>query len=131
MRRTLATTVALATAAVLTPLAGGAMALPTPVATTGRAVDGSSESDGATQREVMFVGNNWEGTADVIDGEEIVAGPGHSIDVPEGSKHRLCNNSSEELVIIEVQRGAYTGEDDIQRYDDDYGRETCVETGQP
>src|SRR5512144_2167238 len=62
----------------------------------------------------------------IVDGETIVAGPGNSIDVPQGAKHRLCNESSEELVIIEVQRGSYTGEDDIQRYEDDYGR---CETG--
>ena len=37
-------------------------------------------------------------------------------DVGERSMH------SEDLVIIEVQRGAYTGEDDIVRLDDDYGR---------
>ncbi len=58
----------------------------------------------------------------VVDGETITAGPGHSIAVPQGAKHRLCNESSEELVIIEVQRGAYTGEDDICRLEDDYGR---------
>jgi mannose-6-phosphate isomerase len=58
----------------------------------------------------------------IVDGETITAGPGHSIDVPQGAKHRLCNDTSEELVIIEVQRGAYTGEDDIQRFEDDYGR---------
>ena len=58
----------------------------------------------------------------IVDGETITAGPGHSIDVPQGAKHRLCNDSSEELVIIEVQRGAYTGEDDIHRFEDDYGR---------
>lgn len=63
----------------------------------------------------------------VIDGETITAGPGHSIDVPQGAKHRLCNENSEELVIIEVQRGAYTGEDDIHRFEDDYGRQTPAE----
>jgi mannose-6-phosphate isomerase len=60
----------------------------------------------------------------VVDGEAVTAGPGHSIDVPQGTRHRLCNESSEELVIIEVQRGAYTGEDDIHRFEDDYGRQT-------
>ena len=45
-----------------------------------------------------------------------------SIDVPKGAKHRLGNNGKEELVIVEVQLGAYTGEDDISRYHDDYGR---------
>ena len=47
---------------------------------------------------------------------------GDCIDVPLGAKHRLANDGDEELVIIEVQRGAYTGEDDIVRLEDDYGR---------
>jgi mannose-6-phosphate isomerase len=51
-----------------------------------------------------------------------VAGPGHSVDVPMGAKHRLANEGQEELVIVEVQHGAYTGEDDIVRLEDDYGR---------
>jgi mannose-6-phosphate isomerase-like protein (cupin superfamily) len=38
--------------------------------------------------------------------------------------HRIANLHDEELVVIEVQRGDYTGEDDIVRLDDDYGRET-------
>ena len=41
---------------------------------------------------------------------------GESIDVPLGAKHRLGNEGDEELVIVEVQLGAYTGEDDISRY---------------
>ena len=57
-----------------------------------------------------------------IDDEVRVAGPGESVDVPVGAKHRLSNEGSEELVIVEVQRGGYTGEDDIIRLDDDYGR---------
>lgn len=36
--------------------------------------------------------------------------------------HRLANTSTEPLVIVEVQCGDYTGEDDITRYDDDFGR---------
>lgn len=57
-----------------------------------------------------------------IDGETTRIGPGESISVPQGCKHRLSNEASEELVIIEVQRGSYTGEDDICRIEDDYGR---------
>lgn len=57
-----------------------------------------------------------------IDGVVSVAGPGESVDVPRGAKHRLANEGTQELVIVEVQRGAYTGEDDIVRLDDDYGR---------
>ena len=66
----------------------------------------------------------------IIDGETTIASPGHSIDVPRGSRHRLCNAGTEELVIIEVQRGGYTGEDDIERFEDDYGRlADCEPTG--
>jgi cytidyltransferase-like protein len=42
--------------------------------------------------------------------------------VPQGHLHRLSNMHEEPLVIIEVQSGAYTGEDDIVRYEDDYAR---------
>lgn len=38
------------------------------------------------------------------------------------SKHRLENNTEENLVLIEVQCGKYLGEDDIVRFDDKYGR---------
>ncbi len=38
--------------------------------------------------------------------------------------HRISNEHSQDLVIIEIQRGAYTGEDDIHRLEDDYGRHT-------
>ena len=47
---------------------------------------------------------------------------GESIDVPLGARHRLGNEGDEELVIVEVQLGGYTGEDDICRFEDDYGR---------
>ena len=39
-----------------------------------------------------------------------------------GEAHWITNQHDEPLVIIEVQRGGYTGEDDITRLDDDYGR---------
>lgn len=42
--------------------------------------------------------------------------------VPQGAIHRLVNTGSDDLVIIEVQIGSYLGEDDIERFDDDYGR---------
>jgi mannose-6-phosphate isomerase len=58
----------------------------------------------------------------VIDGAVHLAGPGESVDVGQGAKHRLANEGSEELVIVEVQLGHYTGEDDIVRLEDDYGR---------
>ena len=64
-----------------------------------------------------------------VDGEVSVAYAGHTVDVPLGAKHRLANMGDQELVIIEVQRGPYTGEDDIIRFEDDYGRhEQCEPT---
>jgi mannose-1-phosphate guanylyltransferase / mannose-6-phosphate isomerase len=42
--------------------------------------------------------------------------------IPIGAKHRLENPGEEVLELIEVQSGAYLGEDDIVRYEDVYGR---------
>jgi mannose-1-phosphate guanylyltransferase/mannose-6-phosphate isomerase-like protein (cupin superfamily) len=42
--------------------------------------------------------------------------------IPINSKHRLENPEKDPLQIIEVQNGEYLGEDDIERFDDDYGR---------
>ncbi|MGV8941736.1 MAG: mannose-1-phosphate guanylyltransferase/mannose-6-phosphate isomerase [Lysobacter sp.] len=42
--------------------------------------------------------------------------------IPLGSVHRLCNRGTEPVELIEVQSGAYLGEDDIERLEDVYGR---------
>ena len=42
--------------------------------------------------------------------------------IPLGHKHRLANSGRIPLEIIEVQSGAYLGEDDIVRFEDVYGR---------
>ncbi len=42
--------------------------------------------------------------------------------IPKTQKHRLENRSEKPLAIIEVQCGDYVGEDDIVRFDDQYGR---------
>jgi mannose-6-phosphate isomerase len=47
---------------------------------------------------------------------------GQTIDIPQGSLHRIANIGEEKLVYIEVQLGDYFGEDDIERVEDDYGR---------
>ena len=39
-----------------------------------------------------------------------------------GQKHRLSNEGKIPVVLIEVQVGEYTEEDDIIRFDDDFGR---------
>jgi mannose-6-phosphate isomerase len=58
----------------------------------------------------------------VIDGRVTIAGPGDCVDVALGEAHRIVNDEDEMLVIVEIQRGQYTGEDDIVRLEDDYGR---------
>ena len=47
---------------------------------------------------------------------------GQSTAIPKNTQHRLENPGSEQLHIIEVQNGPYLGEDDIVRFQDDYGR---------
>ena len=62
----------------------------------------------------------------VIDGEDVVARPGEFVDVEVGQAHRITNMGDSLLQIVEIQRGAYTGEDDIVRLDDDYGRQASA-----
>lgn len=52
------------------------------------------------------------------------AEPGLSFDIGVGVIHRaLCpNDATEPMVVIEVQRGSYLEEDDIERLEDDFGR---------
>ncbi|WP_372727421.1 phosphomannose isomerase type II C-terminal cupin domain [Nocardioides sp.] len=61
----------------------------------------------------------------VIDGETTIVGPGGCADVAIGQAHRIINDQDEDLVIVEIQRGDYTGEDDIVRLEDDYGRNSA------
>ena len=59
-----------------------------------------------------------------LDGREITVVTGDTVDVPIGAAHRIENVGSEMLIFIEIQRGTYLGEDDIQRLQDDFGRLT-------
>ncbi|MBM3943966.1 MAG: mannose-1-phosphate guanylyltransferase/mannose-6-phosphate isomerase [SAR202 cluster bacterium] len=56
------------------------------------------------------------------DGETFVLKQNQSAYVPQGTRHRLSNDGDEPLEIIEVQSGDYLGEDDIERFEDDYNR---------
>jgi mannose-1-phosphate guanylyltransferase/mannose-6-phosphate isomerase len=47
---------------------------------------------------------------------------GGHCDIAIGQVHRLSNTTAEPVEIVEVQFGAYLGEDDIVRLQDDYGR---------
>ena len=63
------------------------------------------------------------GTAEVTCGERVYPlAVNESTFIPLGTKHRLANRAEGPLVMIEVQCGEYTGEDDIVRFDDRYGR---------
>jgi mannose-1-phosphate guanylyltransferase/mannose-6-phosphate isomerase len=63
------------------------------------------------------------GTAEVTNGDQVmVLGENQSTYIPIGQKHRLANPGKVPLEIIEVQSGSYLGEDDIVRYEDNYGR---------
>ncbi|MGE5638948.1 MAG: mannose-1-phosphate guanylyltransferase/mannose-6-phosphate isomerase [Clostridia bacterium] len=63
------------------------------------------------------------GTARVTRGEEsFLLTENQSTFIPTGTKHRLENPGKVPLEIIEVQSGAYLGEDDIVRFEDVYGR---------
>jgi mannose-1-phosphate guanylyltransferase/mannose-6-phosphate isomerase len=63
------------------------------------------------------------GTAEVINGDQVLLlSENQSTYIPIGAVHRLHNPGKLELEMIEVQSGAYLGEDDIVRLEDSYGR---------
>ena len=67
------------------------------------------------------------GTARVTRGEEVFdVHPNESTFIPISVKHRLENPGLIPLQIIEVQNGDYVEEDDIERFDDEYGRERKI-----
>ncbi|HQX06351.1 MAG TPA: mannose-1-phosphate guanylyltransferase/mannose-6-phosphate isomerase [Zoogloea sp.] len=64
-----------------------------------------------------------KGTAEVTNGEKtFLLGENESTYIPLGHVHRLANPGKLPLEIIEVQSGSYLGEDDIVRFEDNYGR---------
>ena len=64
------------------------------------------------------------GTARVtLDDREFDLQQNESVYIPIGTKHRLANETDEDVELIEVQTGSYLGEDDIVRFEDIYGRE--------
>ena len=64
-----------------------------------------------------------EGSAEVTVGDDVrMVFENQSIYVPQGAVHRLANPGKVGLTLIEVQTGAYLGEDDIIRHEDVYSR---------
>ncbi|WP_293680011.1 mannose-1-phosphate guanylyltransferase/mannose-6-phosphate isomerase, partial [uncultured Phenylobacterium sp.] len=67
----------------------------------------------------VVVGGHGEIT---VDTHRTLLGVNESVFVPRGATHRLSNPGAAPLHVIEVQIGAYLGEDDIVRFEDDYAR---------
>lgn len=64
-----------------------------------------------------------KGTAEVTcDDRTFLLTENQSTYIPLGSTHRLSNPGKVPLELIEVQSGSYLGEDDIVRFEDQYGR---------
>lgn len=57
-----------------------------------------------------------------LEGKELYLKTGDSVDIPVKAGHRIANPGKRKLVFIEIQQGKYFGEDDIERLEDDYGR---------
>jgi mannose-1-phosphate guanylyltransferase/mannose-6-phosphate isomerase len=65
------------------------------------------------------------GTAEINNGDKkLLLSENQSTYIPLGEVHRLANPGTIPLDIIEVQSGSYLGEDDIVRFEDNYGRKT-------
>ncbi len=64
-----------------------------------------------------------KGTAEITCGDKkLLLTENQSTYIPMGELHRLANPGAIPLEIIEVQSGGYLGEDDIVRFEDNYGR---------
>jgi mannose-1-phosphate guanylyltransferase/mannose-6-phosphate isomerase len=64
-----------------------------------------------------------KGTAEITNGGQVLTlSENQSTYIPPGTLHRLSNPGDIPLEIIEVQSGSYVGEDDIERFEDVYGR---------
>jgi len=74
-----------------------------------------------TQRCEHWICLQGKGRAQIND-DFIELFPNKQVFINFNDKHRLINDNEDDLVIIEIQTGTYFGEDDIIRYEDDYGR---------
>ena len=64
-----------------------------------------------------------KGSAKVRVGDDFhVLNENQSIYIPKGTLHRIENTTDSIIEIVEVQVGLYLGEDDIHRFEDDFGR---------
>ena len=64
-----------------------------------------------------------EGEAEVTLGDDVlVRRANETVFIPVGTRHRITNSGTSRMRFIEVQTGDVLSEDDIQRYEDRYGR---------
>jgi len=74
----------------------------------------------------MHRSEHWvvvRGTGEVtVDGDIRILHENESVYMPIGAVHRLANPGRIPLELIEIQVGSYLGDDDIQRFEDDYNR---------
>jgi mannose-6-phosphate isomerase-like protein (cupin superfamily) len=64
-----------------------------------------------------------QGTAEVTIGDRVsILQENESTFIPAGTRHRLANPGKAPLQLVEIQCGSYLGEDDIERFEDEYGR---------
>jgi mannose-1-phosphate guanylyltransferase/mannose-1-phosphate guanylyltransferase/mannose-6-phosphate isomerase len=74
----------------------------------------------------MHRSEHWivvEGTAEVTIGDTVrLVTENEGVYIPLGARHRMANRGKLPMYLIEVQTGAYLGEDDILRYEDVYNR---------
>jgi mannose-1-phosphate guanylyltransferase/mannose-6-phosphate isomerase len=71
-----------------------------------------------------------EGVAEVtIDDKVLTVHPNESVYIPLGAVHRAANPGKMPVTLVEVQCGDYLGEDDIIRFEDDYGRVAPASAG--
>jgi mannose-1-phosphate guanylyltransferase/mannose-6-phosphate isomerase len=64
-----------------------------------------------------------KGTAKIVRGEDVLLlSENQSTYIPLGVVHRLENPGCIDLELVEIQSGSYLGEDDIVRFEDNYGR---------
>ena len=73
------------------------------------------------ERDEHWVISKGTATVQVNDNKYIIP-EGQHVYIPRRNKHRIENESDNPLIIIETQLGNYLGEDDIIRYEDDFGR---------
>ena len=74
------------------------------------------------QRSEIWVVVQGQCTA-VLNDKEVTAGAGEFFSIPQGTKHRFWNKGTQPVLLIEVQTGTYFGEDDVERFEDDFGRQ--------